>query len=165
MTHNEDLEGIGMESHEVLKQTMSSIGVKAVAADMNLSASLLYKWCQPKDHPNAAGADNPLDRLQKIIELTNDHGPVHWICQQNNGYFTLNPSTETNSEIPLINITRRILKEFSELLDAVSEGIENGGEIYDDEAKRIRKEWEELKTLTESFVVACEQGLYSRQNH
>ena len=150
-----------MESHEVLKEAMRTAGVKAVAADMHLSASLLYKWCEPKDHPDAAGADNPLDRLQRLIQLTGDIGPVTWLCQQNAGYFTQNPSPDRSRDMPLLHVTRRILKEFSDLLDAVSESIENDGEISAEEADRIRREWEELKTLTESFVVACESGVYA----
>jgi hypothetical protein len=143
---------------------MHELGVKAVAAEMSLSASLLYKWCQPKDHPDAAGADNPLDRLQKVIELTGNTSPVKWLCQQSNGFFTTNPIPDVSSDLPMINVTRRILKEFSELLDVVSESIENDGEITADEAGRIRKEWEELKVLTESFVVACEAGVYRNEN-
>ena len=102
-----------MKSHEILKRCMGSVGVKSISADMNLSASLLYKWCHPKDHPDSPGADNPLDRLQRIVELTGDHGPVKWLCEQNNDYFIENSALESQSDIPLINVTRGILKEFS----------------------------------------------------
>jgi len=149
-----------MKSHEVLKSCMGEIGVKSISSDMNLSSSLLYKWCQPKDHPDAPGADNPLDRLQRIVELTGDKGPVKWLCEQSDGYFTRNPELEEKSDIPLINVTRGILKEFSTLLDTVSESIENDGEILEDEAEQIREAWETLKSSTESFVAACEKGQY-----
>jgi hypothetical protein len=142
---------------------MGGVGVKSISSDMNLSSSLLYKWCQPKDHPDAPGADNPLDRLQKIIELTGDDGPVKWLCEQSNGYFTRNPALVVKSDIPLINVTRGILKEFSTLLDTVSESIENDGEILEDEAEEIRAAWETLKSSTESFVVACEKGQYIKK--
>ncbi len=150
-----------MESHEVLKQTMSEVGVKSIAADMNLSTSLLYKWCQPKDSPDAPGADNPLDRLLRICELTGETQPLRWLCERSSGYFTRNPVIHSEESIPLINATRGILKEFTELLDAVSESIENDGEISPDEAERIRSEWEDLKSLTEGFVNSCELGTYA----
>ena len=69
-----------MESFEILKQAVNNLGVKSIAADMNLSTSLIYKWCQPKDTPDAAGADNPLDRIAKIYDLTGDDTPVRWLC-------------------------------------------------------------------------------------
>jgi hypothetical protein len=151
-----------MQSHEVLKQTMSKVGVKAIASEMNLSTSLLYKWCQPKDGPDAPGADNPMDRLLKICELTEDDRPVRWLCARTGGYYTPNPVASTRYSLPLINATRSILKEFTELLDAVSESIENDGQISEQEAVRIRSEWEDMKSLAESFVHACETGAYSK---
>ena len=57
--------------------------------------------------------------------------------------------------------TQKILQEFSDLLDAVSSSVENDGDIDAKEAKRIRREWEDLKRITESFVVACERGVYA----
>lgn len=150
-----------MQSHEVLKLAMNKVGVKALAADMHLSTSLLYKWCQPKDAPDDPGADNPLDRLSKLCRLTEDDRPIRWLCERAGGYFSPNPVARGLHSMPLINATRSILKEFTELLDAVSESIENDGRISSNEADRIRSEWEDLKSLTESFVHACETGAYA----
>jgi hypothetical protein len=154
-----------MKSHEVLKQAMSAVGVKAIAAEMNLSTSLLYKWCQPKDTPDAPGAENPLDRLLKICQLTGSDRPVRWLCEQTGGYYSANPVPGNNRSLPLINATRSILKEFTQLLDAVSESFENDGNISRREADRIRREWEDLKSLAESFVHACECGAYADTDH
>lgn len=76
-----------MESHEILKKSINKVGVKSIASDMNLSSSLIYKWCQPSENEDSAGAENPLDRLSKIISLTQDKSPIEWLCQKNNGYF------------------------------------------------------------------------------
>lgn len=149
-----------MKSHEVLKRAMSSVGVKSIASDMNLSTSLLYKWCQPTDNDDASGADNPLDRLGRIYELTGDTQPIQWLCERADGYFAPNPPVKSADRLPLVDATRSILKEFSELLDVVSESIQNDGIISRDEAGRIRKEWEDLKSLTEQFVKSCEVGTY-----
>ncbi len=35
-----------MKSHEVLKQVIEEVGAKRVAADLKVSNSLVYKWCQ-----------------------------------------------------------------------------------------------------------------------
>lgn len=151
-----------MDSHEVLKKSVSDLGVKSVASDLGLSTSLIYKWCQPTDSEDASGADNPLDRLAAMYELTGDDGPIRWLCQQADGYFVDNVATENIDKIPLLHMTRRIVREFSELLDVLTESIENDGKIDLDEAKRIRKEWEELKSSAESFVGSCEKGLYNQ---
>ena len=58
-------------------------------------------------------------------------------------------------------MTRRIVREFSDLLDVLTESIENDGVIDLKEAESIRTEWEKLKSSAESFVSACEKGLYT----
>jgi len=152
-----------MESFEILKQTVNNLGVKSIASDMNLSTSLIYKWCQPKDTPDAAGADNPLDRIAKILELTGDDMPVRWLCEKADGFYIKNPSNKedvaVNKEYPL-KAAQEILSEFSELLEVVSKSIEDDQKIDQNEAKKIREVWETLKSITESFVLACESGKY-----
>ena len=151
-----------MKSHEIMKEVLNTVGVKSIASDMNLSTSLLYKWCQPQDGPDASGADNPLDRIHKVYELTDDHRLISWLCEQAGGYYTSNPPENDDDKKPLLIITQNILREFSGMLEAMSESIENDGHIDEGEAKAIRKEWEELKSLTESFVNACEHGVYDK---
>lgn len=149
-----------MNSYEVLKKSVSDLGVKSVASDLGLSTSLIYKWCQPSDTADASGADNPLDRLTKLYELTRDTGPIEWLCQRADGYFVANVPRQEIDAIPLLHMTRRIVREFSDLLDVLTESIENDGNIDLNEAEKIRIEWEKLKSSAESFVSSCEKGLY-----
>jgi hypothetical protein len=149
-----------MNSHEVLKKSVSDLGVKSVASDLGLSTSLIYKWCQPTDSEDASGAENPLDRLARVHELTGDRGPIEWLCQQADGYFVENIAPEDIDAIPLLHMTRRIVREFSDVLDVLTESIDNDGQIDLDEAQQIRKEWEKLKSTAESFVSSCEKGIY-----
>ncbi len=151
-----------MDSYEVLKKSVSDLGVKSVASDLGLSTSLIYKWCQPTGTEDASGAENPLDRLARIFELTRDTGPVQWLCQQADGYFVQNVPTEDIDAIPLLHMTRRIVREFSELLDVLTASIENDGVIDLDESANIRYEWEKLKSSAESFVASCEKGIYDK---
>lgn len=152
-----------MESHDVLRNATENLGVKSVASSMNLSSSLVYKWCQPKDTPEASGADNPLDRVLRIRELTGDLAPIHWLCQKSNGFFVENPKAGSKPAAGLLQITQSILKEFSELLEAVSGSYTEDQAVDATEAKRIRREWEELKSITEGFVTACEKGSYASE--
>ncbi len=149
-----------MDSYEVLKKSVSDLGVKSVASDLGLSTSLIYKWCQPSAAVDASGTENPLDRVARLYELTHDSGPIEWLCQKADGYFVANVPTEEIDAIPLLHMTRRIVREFSDLLDVLTSSIENDGVIDLQEADRIRIEWEKLKSSAESFVTSCEKGLY-----
>lgn len=96
----------------------------------------------------------------QIYEQTNDIGPIAWLCQRANGFFTHNPGVNRRPVTELIKGTQKIISEFSVLLDAVSVSISDDKKIDAVEAARIRHSWETLKTFTESFIVACEKGVY-----
>jgi hypothetical protein len=148
-----------MESHEVFKNAITPIGAKSIAADMGLSTSLIYKWCQSKSY-NAGAADNPLDRLQHLYDLTNDDKIIRWLCQIADGYFVKNSQVEENTDSTLFDATQKILTEFSEMLQAISKSTADDGCINRIEAKEIRAEWEDLKSIAESFVSSCEKGQF-----
>jgi hypothetical protein len=46
------------------------------------------------------------------------------------------------------------------VLEAVSRSIADDQCIDDKESERIRSVWEQLKSVTETFVTACERGRY-----
>lgn len=150
-----------MKSHEVLKESMEHVGVKAIASDMNLSSSLLYKWCQPNDEVDENGTSNPLDRVAKIFEATGDENLLAWVCQQADGFFSPNPKVGEDAAESLFANTHRLVAEFSDLLREVSQSYDKDGEICEEDARRIRREWEELKGAGESFVKGCEKGLFT----
>lgn len=149
------------KSYEVLKQTLSKKGIKSVAADIGLSQSMIYKWCQPSEGADSSGAGNPLDRIQKICELTDDGTPIDWLCQQVDSFRVKNIAPQSSACGSVLDNTQYILKEFSDVLEAVTNSYANGQRIDSNEATRIRKEWEELKSVTEQFVHACEQGIFN----
>jgi hypothetical protein len=150
--------GFEMNSHEIMKESVDRVGVKAVAAAMNLSTAMVYKWCEPKGAPDDPGAMNPLDRLLQLYEVTLDVAPIEWLCRKTNGFRVDNPKKGGQKKKVMLESTQTIIKEFSHLLQAVSEGYSNDGRIDPGEAKRIRKEWEALKVVAETFVISCEEG-------
>ncbi|MBN2445629.1 MAG: hypothetical protein JXO22_02815 [Phycisphaerae bacterium] len=153
-----------MNSWEVLRDAADRIGVKALAAKLNLSTALVYKWCQEPatdEDPNASGARNPLDRLRAIYEATQDPQIVHWLCMVAGGFYVPHSRVEPGEqEEKLLSTTQRVVEDFGELLSEISRGVEDDGLISPGEAKRIRRSWERLKSQAECFVVACERGLY-----
>lgn len=153
-----------MKSWEVLRDAADKIGVKALAAKLNLSTALIYKWCQenPREDPSSSGARNPLDRVQTIYEATQDARVINWLCHEAGGFFVRNPAVEPEQlGIGMLGTTQRMVVHFGNMLSAISRSVENDGQISADEAEHIREAWEALKAKAEQFVVACEQGLYA----
>ena len=149
-----------MESHEIMRGAVAGIGVKAVAAEMALSGSLVYKWCQPKGADNS-GAGNPLDRIAELCRITGDMTPIIWLCEQVNGFFVENVTPDAaHADGRALCMTQRILKEFSEMLDMVSRSLAHEDGIDAEEARAIRVEWEDLKRVSEQFVLGSEMGRY-----
>lgn len=154
-----------MESHEVLREAIDKLGAKAVAAELRVSPALIYKWCEQarSDDPDASGTRNPLDRLREIVRLTGSVELVNWLCHEAGGFFVHNPPGKSrNLDADLLESTQKLVRQFSELLGEVSQSASNDGQILQNEAKRIREDWERLKTLVETFVVACEKGVYRK---
>jgi len=153
-----------MESHELLSQCFKKQGVKHCATELGLSAPLLYKWCEPNKGTDDSGAVNPLDRVAQIVRLTGDRSPIDWLCAQTGGVFVVD-TTGNKSTLPnMIQQTHKILKEFSDLIDVISVGMTDDGKIDRQESNRIRDEWQQMKTIVESFVLACEKGVYGAQH-
>jgi hypothetical protein len=154
-----------MKSYDVIRAAVEEPGVKAVAAALGVSPALVYKWCEPpadSDDPEQSGAKNPLDRVAEMYQLTKDIRLVRWLCNQAGGFFVANPVADARKpvEANIFTETRGMVREFSELLDAVTESVEDAPGIDPDEADEIRQRWEDLKACLEKFVVSCEKGHY-----
>lgn len=154
-----------MKSYEIIKQAVDEPGVKAVAAALKVSPALVYKWCEPpagEDDPEQSGTKNPLDRVREMYQLTKDIRLVRWLCNEAGGFFVANPVVEPrhNVEAAIFTETRGMVRDFSELLDAVTESVEDDPGIDAQEADQIRQKWEDLKGCVERFVISCEKGHY-----
>src|SRR5687768_910689 len=119
-----------MKSHEVIRKATDEPGVKAVAASLGVSAALVYKWCEPpegSDDPTASGAKNPLDRVREMYEVTRDIGLIRYLCNAADGFFIANPkvpSKDKTLDEHIFGVTRSVVREFSELLETVTESVE-----------------------------------------
>lgn len=155
-----------MESHEVLRQAVDKVGAKRVAADVRVSASLVYKWCQPAAADASAGdrsgARNPLDRILALLESTRDDELVQWLSARAGGFFVRDPQVDgCRVDAEYIANTQRIIEDFSKLLREVSDAIADDGKVDPAESRRIRTQWQRLKQYGEAFTCACERGLFA----
>ncbi len=141
-----------MKSHEVIKATVDKLGAKKVSSEIGVSLSLLYKWSESAEE---SGAANPLDRVAQICKVTDDTRPVAWLAAQMDGVYVKNP-VSTGEQVDVLQQTQRLVTAFSDMLQAVSKGWEDA-ELTVAEAEKIRAEWDELKSVAETFVIGCEQ--------
>ncbi len=152
-----------MHSYEVLREAADEVGVKVLANALRVSPALVYKWCQPtsEDDADASGARNPLDRLADVIRVTRHTEVAAWLCHEAGGFFARNAEVDRDAlDVEVLQATQGLVGEFSELLRQVSRSLSDDERISPDEADRIRRHWEKLKTTAETFVVACERGQF-----
>jgi hypothetical protein len=145
-----------MESHEVLRRALRKTTPKAVAADLGVSLSLVYKWAE-KPTDDGSGSKNPLDRLLQIIDLSGDTGIVEWLCRRQNGHFVKDPDVNGIQVDHVLPATQEIIGHFSDLLNQISDAAEDHS-VSKNEADEIRQIWDRLKSHAEAFVRACENG-------
>jgi hypothetical protein len=155
-----------MKSYDVIRVAVEEPGVKAVAAALGVSPALVYKWCEPPADdadPDQSGAKNPLDRVREMYLLTKDIRLIRWLCNEAGGFFVSNPVPDLRKGLDeqICSETRSMVREFSELLDTVTESVEDEPGIDADEADQIRQKWEDLKACLEKFVIRCEKGHYN----
>lgn len=147
-----------MQSHEVMREVLKKTSAKQIAADMGLSLSLIYKWAEPPEDDSGSGASSPLDRVGQLLRITGDIRIAQWVCEQADGFFIRNP----HNLPPTVNVipaTNGIVQEFADMLATIATASADSS-ISKEEAKTIRRRWEELKSVTEGFVKAAESGNY-----
>jgi hypothetical protein len=149
-----------MQSYELLREVFQSANVKEIAAALNLSLSLVYKWAERPGEGAGSGAANPLDRLETLLRCTGDRRVVEWICERAGGFFIANPKTARPHPHFLIPATNSIIQEFADLLEVVANAASDN-HITPKEAGQIRARWEKLKSVTEEFVRCCEEGNFT----
>lgn len=149
-----------MESHEVIRDAFKNCSPKEIAAELGLSLSLVYKWAQPNTELGS-GSRNPLDRVNRMRELTHDTNLVQWLCEQAGGYFVRNPESFCQEGFEVVPATNEIVQQFAGLLSTISKAALDNS-ITDQESKDIRQVWEGLKSFTEGFVHCCEEGDFEK---
>jgi len=148
-----------MQSHELLKEVLKRTSAKQISADMGLSLSLIYKWAEPPQDETGSGANNPLDRIEQLLRITNDARIAQWVCERAGGFFITNPKHQPHP-YQLIPYTNNIVQEFADMLGVIAVAASDS-KITKDEAKAIRRRWEDLKSVTEGFVRGSEEGNFS----
>jgi hypothetical protein len=145
----------GMKSHELLSAVFDKCSPKEVAGKLGVSVSLVYKWAEPAE--GGSGAVNPLDRVAALLRCTGDPRIAQWLCEQAGGFFVENTKPIKAHSYAVVPATNQVVQEFADMLSVIaSAALDNN--ISGAEASTIRARWEDLKSVTESFVKCCEEG-------
>ncbi|MFT3782401.1 MAG: hypothetical protein QM790_10340 [Nibricoccus sp.] len=147
-----------MQSHELLKEVLKKTSAKQISAEMALSLSLIYKWTEAPADESGHGTNNPLDRIEQLLRITNDRRIAQWVCERAGGFFITNPDAAPHAQA-LIPATNAIVQEFADMLQVIASAA-GDQKVSEAEAKSIRARWEELKSVTEGFVHAAELGKF-----
>jgi hypothetical protein len=94
-----------------------------------------------------------------LLRITNDARIAQWVCERAGGFFITNPTAKPHP-YQLIPFTNNIVQEFADMLGVIAVAASDNT-ITKDEAKAIRRRWEDLKSVTEGFVHSCEEGNFS----
>tara|TARA_B100001971_G_scaffold215119_1_gene257828 strand:- start:13338 stop:13820 length:483 start_codon:yes stop_codon:yes gene_type:complete len=144
-----------VQSHEIIKTCFVDSSPKALAAELGISQSLIYKWSQPVGETQS-GSKNPLDRVCALNEACGDNQLIKWLAAQADGYFV--PNNVASAKHDALNpATHEMVSQFASLLGEIANaGLDE--RITQEEAAGIRKRWDTLKSFADGFVNACERG-------
>jgi len=143
-----------MKSHELLKQVLEKRNIKEISAALGVSLSTLYKWTEPPEQ--GSGVPNPLERIAELHRQTKDRRLVEWLCGQAGGFFVANPVSRKVPEV--VNIAaNKLVREFAEMISTIATAASDN-KINAQESENLRIRWERLKSHSETFVRACEEG-------
>ena len=82
------------------------------------------------------------------------------MCERAGGFYIHNPKAKPYP-YQLIPSTNSIVQEFADMLGVIAVAAADN-QITKDEAKAIRRRWEDLKTVTEGFVRNSEEGNFAK---
>jgi hypothetical protein len=131
---------------------------KRIADAVEVSTSLLYKWREPPKG-KGSGQPNPLDRVAKLIVVTQDDRIVDWLAQKAGGHFLRHDTLSLHPE--LNSACSTLIKEFSLLIVDMVSAVEDQ-EIDCEESQHLREKWNALRKRTEAFVQSCEKGDFGK---
>lgn len=144
-----------MDSKEAMKKAVKQTGVKEVAIAMNISPSTLYNQMNCEDKTDI------LQRFSDFCALCGNDIAMKWACEQHGGVFVPNINAVPDKTLTGRDCISKSLQEFADVMREIGLALADDS-ISKDEAVGIRREWEDVKTLLEGFVFACELGYHQK---
>jgi len=146
-----------MNSKEALKSACHERGIKEISENLKISPTAIYNQINDPDKN---------DILNKFVDFVNACGndsPIQWAASELNGIFLRNPDILAKKEEISQTYVPEALQEFGNVIKEIGEALEDG-KVTLKEAEKIRAEWDKLKILLETFVLACEFGFLDKND-
>ena len=149
-----------LTSCQVIEKTAGHL-IKQVADDCGIKPVTLYKWSEPFEGDDASGLENPLHKVNKLIEAAkSNYGdgrhtlPIEWLAEKQGLIVTKSPAGKTD----IVGLQERyteLTSEIGKLLTEYALAIEDK-KIVQDEVKRLVKAGHQLQAATTTFMHAVE---------
>ena len=139
-----------MNSKEAMREACDESGIKAVADVLGISSSAIYNQINDPDKSDILG------KFVEFVNATGNDVAINWACAELNGFFVKNPETQVPESMDP-NCVPEALKEFGDVIKVIGTALSDG-RVTRKEAESIRREWDELKMLLETYVLSCEMG-------
>tara|TARA_R100000808_G_scaffold4637_1_gene14871 strand:+ start:49 stop:465 length:417 start_codon:yes stop_codon:yes gene_type:complete len=138
-----------MQSNEVVKQAIGK-DTKEISKELKVSLETVYKWSD-------GSLRDPLQRVVKLYQKTNDINLIKYICSEAGGYFV---KCYDSDQCKDINLLPALAKEFGEMITELGKSLADGV-ITDEERFKIKKEWSDLVSLMEGLFDAIDSGKFN----
>jgi len=145
-------------SDGILRKAAEGINIKELAADLGkvegkdtLSVSYIYQQLR-----GDTKIKNILERCRVWLKHDKSGTILQWLCNENEGYFVKRISNKKCSN----QVVAKLMKEFAEVISTIADALLDG-KVSMTEYKNLRKEWQDVQSIMEGFLDACEKGEYS----
>lgn len=142
---------------EALYNTIHGSGksIAAIAEELNMSQSYLYKSALPDDGDDASGVKFPLKQLIPLIRATGDFQVLNYIERSFHRISIPYPATSADPDTIQIDAIAAAA-EFGDMMREVSTSCA-GGRFNRKDRERIHKEgWEAIEAIMR-VIIGCEE--------
>ena len=140
-----------MNSKQALKLACQDRGIKDIAECLSISPTAIYNQI------NDPGKNDILNKFVDFVNACGNDIPIQWAASELNGIFLKNPDIEAKKDEINQTYVPEALQDFGNVIKEIGQAMEDG-KVTLEEAEKIREEWDKLKVLLETFVLACEFG-------
>jgi len=144
-----------VNSKEAMREACAAAGVKTVARQLGVTPTALYNQINDLAKPDV------LRRFVDFADATGNDLAIEWVCEELGGCFVRNPAVSVLRGMRAGDYISSSVKEFGDMLREIGESLSDG-RVTKVEAVKIRKAWEELKRMLESFALSCECGFHDQ---
>lgn len=149
------------KTHNILQEMIQG-NFDEFAKRLGLSASMVYKYCEPTQDYTHSGTTNPLDRLEMITEAAISLNPskhllaIKWLCERFGLIVVPKPKNVIN-DLDLTSQLLQTITEFGKLTESTSKAL-NDGKITNEESEEISKRAWELVSQVFSFATKIKRA-------